>query len=457
MSYAQVYDLSRYSARVEDIGVEKPYYSPYIAKRKDDEGWFPDNLLPLISFLPEGASEPVVIPLTPPIREQFETKYREAKAAGQTEFQIKGFPQPIPLREAETILQTFAEVMDDARQGTFDPTRTQRTGREDKRLLIKANIQGIDYEEARRDILNAYPKAPEYPGALRAEVRLLDHQCDGVARLQHLFRKSREHHCRGVILADDMGLGKTLQLLALIAWAFEQQPDLEPVLVVAPVSLLENWEEETQKFFRPGSLPLLTLYGNSIKALRVPRASIDAQLAQEGLVKFLRPGWRDGARLVLTTYETLRDFEFSFAEECWSIMVCDEAQKIKNPNAMVTRSAKKQNVRFKIACTGTPVENTLADLWCLFDFIQPGLLGALNDFGRHYRRPIEAKTDQDRARVEELRTRIDPQVIRRTKAQVAKDLPRKIEQDCRIPLSPHQRRCMPTPSTCFASGMCRVR
>jgi Holliday junction resolvase len=439
VSYAQVYDLSRYSARVQNIGVEKPYYSPYITKRKDDEGWFPDNILPLISFLPEGPSEPVVIPLTPSMREQFEAKYREAKAAGQTEFQIKGFPQPIPIQEAEAILQTFAEVMDNARQGTFDPTGTQWTGREDKRLLIKANIQGIDYEEARRDILNAHPKAPEYPGALRAEVRLLDHQCDGVARLQHLFRKSREHHCRGVILADDMGLGKTLQLLALIAWAFERQPNLDPALVVAPVSLLENWEEETRKFFRPDSLPLLTLYGDSVKALRVPRASIDAQLAQEGLVKFLRPGWRQGARLVLTTYETLRDFEFSFAEERWSIMVCDEAQKIKNPNAMVTRSAKKQNVRFKIACTGTPVENTLADLWCLFDFIQPGLLGALNDFGRRYRRPIEARTDQDRERVEELRIRIDPQVIRRTKAQVAKDLPRKIEQDCRIPLSPHQR------------------
>jgi SNF2 family DNA or RNA helicase len=72
-------------------------------------------------------------------------------------------------------------------------------------------------------------------------------------------------------------------------------------------------------------------------------------------------------------------------------MVCDEAQRIKNPAAMVTRAAKKQNVGFKVACTGTPVENTLADLWCLFDFIQPGLLGALNDFGQRYRKPIEAK------------------------------------------------------------------
>src|SRR5580765_823824 len=105
-------------------------------------------------------------------------------------------------------------------------------------------------------------------------------------------------------------------------------------------------------------------------------------------------------------------------------MVCDEAQKIKNPNALVTRAAKKQNVRFKIACTGTPVENTLADLWCLFDFVQPGLLGALNDFGRKYRRPIEARTEEDKIRVDELRQLIAPQILRRTKQDVAKDLPK---------------------------------
>lgn len=440
VNYAQVYDLSRYSARIEDIGVEKPYYSPYIAKKNDDEGWFPDNILPLISFQPEGAREPVIIPLTPLVREQFAAKLQEAQATGQTTFQIKGFPQPIPVREAEAILQTFTEVLADARQGTFDPTQVKKVPqkRQDKRLIIKGNIQGIDYEEARRDVLTAYSITPVLPDALREETRLLDHQCKGVARLQHLFAKSPDH-CRGVILADDMGLGKTLQLLTFMAWAFEQQADLKPALIVAPVSLLENWEEEIRKFFKPNALPVLTLYGESIQAQRVPRASIDAQLAQEGLVKFLRPGWRHGARLVLTTYETLRDFEFSFAEKDWSIMVCDEAQKIKNPNTLMTRSAKKQKVRFKIACTGTPVENSLADLWCLFDFIQPGLLGALNEFGRRYRRPIEAQTDEEQARVEDLRRRIDPQVIRRTKAQVAKDLPQKREQDYRISLSTHQR------------------
>lgn len=113
-------------------------------------------------------------------------------------------------------------------------------------------------------------------------------------------------------------------------------------------------------------------------------------------------------------------------------MICDEAQKIKNPNAMVSRAAKKQNARFKIACTGTPVENTLTDLWCLFDFIQPGLLGALAAFGHRYKRPIEAETEEEKARVEELRRLIEPQILRRTKADVAPDLPAKILVDgCR--------------------------
>jgi len=167
--------------------------------------------------------------------------------------------------------------------------------------------------------------------------------------------------------------------------------------------------------------------------LRVPREAIDERLrTEDGLVRFLKPGWVGNAKIVLTTYETLRDLEFSFAAESWSVMVCDEAQRIKNPAAMVTRAAKKQNVWFKIACTGTPVENTLADLWCLFDFVQPGLLGALNDFGQRYRKPIEARNDEERTRVEELRTRISPQILRRTKAEVAKDLPQKIiVEECR--------------------------
>nr|WP_262924500.1 MULTISPECIES: DEAD/DEAH box helicase [Pseudomonas] len=138
------------------------------------------------------------------------------------------------------------------------------------------------------------------------------------------------------------------------------------------------------------------------------------------------------ARIVLTTYETLRDQELSLARQQWAIVICDEAQKIKNPAALITQAAKAIPSRFRIACTGTPVENTLIDLWCLFDFIQPGFLGGLNQFGREYQRPIEAGMERDTAALERLRGLIEPQTLRRTKQDVAKDLPAKIEdQGCR--------------------------
>ena len=441
VSYADIHDLTRYAARVENIGVERPYYSPFIAKKKEDEGWFPENVVPVISWIPDGDSEPIAVPITEDAEEQLRGKIEAAKKAGKDSFDLPGFDKPVPVKEAEFILGTFEEAFADIRKGTFDPGRERnQTQRRHERLslIARANIQSIDYEEARRDILISLPGEPEVPRALKATVRLKDHQRTGLAWLQHLYRKSPDH-CRGAVLADDMGLGKTLQLLMLIAWAHEGDSDLPPALVVAPLSLLENWDEESKNFFNLGALPILTAYGNKLASLRIPRASIDAQLQSENLVKFLKPGWRGDAKIVLTTYETLRDLEFSFAAEKWSIMVCDEAQKIKNPNALVTRAAKKQNVAFKIACTGTPVENTLADLWCLFDFVQAALLGALNDFGRRYRRPIEAETDEEKARVEELREKIRPQILRRMKEDVAKDLPKKTSVPVRLPLSGHQR------------------
>jgi hypothetical protein len=440
VSYASIYDLSLYSSRIEDIGAEKVFYSPFIAKKNEDEGWFPDNVVPVISWTPEGESEPVALPVTPEAKEQLQAKITEARENGQESFVLKGFDKPMAVGEAEFILQTFRNVYDDARKGAFDPAkpRNETATRPRKHLVIKANIQSIDYEEARRDILRNGLETPSLPAGLQQRVILKDHQLSGVAWLQHLFSNA-PHHCRGAILADDMGLGKTLQLLTLLAWMFETTPPLPPALIVAPVSLLENWEEEAAKFLRSGVLSFLTAYGDSLAALRVPRDSVDAQLRSEGLVKFLKPGWRGTANAVLTTYETLRDLEFSFAAEKWSVMICDEAQRIKNPNAMMTRAAKKQNVTFRVACTGTPVENTLVDLWCLFDYVQPGLLGALNDFGRRYRRPIEAETQEERARVKELRERISPQILRRTKAEVAKDLPAKRDVPSRVPLSSHQR------------------
>jgi hypothetical protein len=447
VSYAQVHDLSGYSARIEGIGVEKPYYSPYIAKRKEVDGWFPDNVLPVVVFTPRDGGDPVAVPTSKPIIEKLKKDLQAAQAAGKEELDVSWVPTPMSVEDAQHLVKTFEELFHDVELGkAIDPGKFRRPSKEalpqQKQLVLRANIQSVEYEELRREALQAVPAEPKLPSGIRPEYSLMPHQRAGLAWMQHLFSLQAEYQVRGAVLADDMGLGKTFQLLALMAWLLERQPDMPPMLVVAPVSLLENWAEEAGKFFLPGALPLLTAYGDGLAPLRVPRSQIDQRLLNEdGLVKFLRPGWVGDAKVVLTTYETLRDLEFSFAAQKWSLMVCDEAQRIKNPAAMVTRAAKKQNVAFKIACTGTPVENTLADMWCLFDYVQPGLLGALNDFGQRYRKPIEAKTEEEKGRVEELRARIEPQILRRLKVDVAQDLPPKVIVDeCRkLPLSAVQR------------------
>lgn len=188
-------------------------------------------------------------------------------------------------------------------------------------------------------------------------------------------------------------------------------------------------------------MEVLTLYGPALAKKRISKKELEDDLVSAGATRLLAPGWIGNAQVVLTTYETLRDMEFSLAAQRWSAIICDEAQKIKNPNALVTRAAKKQNARMRIACTGTPVENTLTDIWCLFDFIQPGLLGALKDFGERYRKPIEAETDDEKACIEQLRAIIEPQKLRRMKSDVAKDLPKKIEvETCReLQISNRQR------------------
>ncbi len=442
VKYAQVYDLSGYSSRIEGVGVEKPYYSPYIAKKKDDEGWFPENVTPVLAYTPEGESEPVVVPVNDKALKELRDGAEKAQAEGRTHVAVPWLPKPISVADALDVTSTIDRVVQEVKDRTFDPEKKgNRSAVPKKSLVLRGNIGGVDYEDRRREVLCASLGPPEIPKKLNPAYKLMEHQVEGLAWLQHLYGLQSEFQVRGAVLADDMGLGKTLQLLALMAWIVEKDPDVKPMLVVAPVSLLENWKEEAEKFV-PGALTLLTAYGDALAPLRVPRAQIDERLrTEDGLVKFLRPGWVGNAKLVLTTYETLRDLEFSFAAEKWSLMVCDEAQRIKNPAAMVTRAAKKQNVAFKIACTGTPVENTLADLWCLFDFIQAGLLGALNDFGQRYRKPIEAKTDEQKARVVELRNRIEPQILRRMKEDVAKELPRKvIVESCRrLKMSPPQR------------------
>jgi len=439
---SEIFDLSRYSERVFGFGIEKPYYSPFIARKNEDNDWFPENVVFGLVYTAEGDEASIALALTEETLAQFQDELLRAKEERRPSFPFQGCPKPVDVGQAEEMLAIFKEAKKDVSVGTFDP-KNPKAGREAqqrKGLVVKPNVTKLDHEERRGALALPNSAKPRLPKSLKSNIVLKEYQLHGVAWLQHLWSCSPTD-CRGALLADDMGLGKTVQLLTFIARCLEDDPSINPFLVVAPVSLLENWKEEIEKFFKAGAIPVLTLYGPALLAKRLSRDAIEAELAGAGVVKLLERDWLGNAKVVLTTYETLRDLEFSFALQKWSALICDEAQKIKNPDALVTRAAKKQNARLKIACTGTPVENSLTDLWCLFDFIQPGVLGILKDFGDRYRKPIEAETEEEKARIEELRALIDPQTLRRTKAEVAKDLQKKIVVEaCRkLPISERQR------------------
>jgi SNF2 family DNA or RNA helicase len=427
--------LSRYSERVEGFGVEKPYYSPFIARKSDDAGWFPENVEFGLCYTPDTGGETIAVSLNEDSIAEFRNEARKAQEERRETFDFPGCPKPVPVAWANEALDTLGKAGEQVRKREFDPAKaaTRAKTAERKGLVVKPNVTTLDYEE-RRGALASTAAAARLPASLLPEFALKAHQLSGVAWLQHLWKLS-PMACRGALLADDMGLGKTIQLLTFIAAAIEEQPGIDPFLVVAPVSLLENWKEEIAKFFAPGALRVLTLYGPSLAERRISKQALDEELVRGGATRLLSPGWLGGSQVVLTTYETLRDLEFSLASQRWSAMICDEAQKIKNPNALVTRAAKKQNARLKIACTGTPVENTLTDIWCLFDFVQPGLLGALKDFGDRYRRPIESESDEEKERLAKT-------CPGRSRSRHAGSCP------CRT----GSGRCMPTRSPSFAGA-----
>lgn len=440
---AEVFDLKRYSERVVGIGVQPAIVSPHIPKPEGDP-WFPganETVETVMGEVPLEDGTTFQLAVDKKVYATLKAAVESAQQEGKKHIDVPGAPNRVTVERAKAMLDELASRFEGDAGGTSGRSRTKADRKERQELLIRTNVASTEYFE-RREVALGFSAAtpPKLPKSLRHSIALKDHQRVGVAWMQHLLSKA-PNYCRGAVLADDMGLGKTLQLLTVIARAIEDDPRVDPVLVVAPVSLLENWKEEAEKFFEPGALPLLTLYGDALARMRARTTEIEDDLVKLGFTRFLRDGWLGDAKVVLTTYETLRDLEFSLAATRWSLMICDEAQKIKNPAAMVTRAAKKQNVGFKIACTGTPVENSLADLWCLFDYIQPGLLGALNEFGTRYRRPIECEDDEQKARVEELRGIIEPQILRRLKADVAKDLPKKVvvESGRSLAMSKYQR------------------
>ena len=423
-TFEAVIDLSSYGDRVVGIGEAERITSPFLVKEAT-ENWLPAEVKDL------GLDGEVLCKWDASNREhfnEFEQRLDEARSAGDDTVCLPGTDLSLPIKAAQQLFDNWSKKLNPADAlSSLAAIKGARAV-----LLIENNIEEATYAERREDALLAGRHAhADLPELLRPEIQLREHQLKGVGWMQHLFGLSPTH-VAGCLLADDMGLGKTIQLLTFLVWYLEKNPDDKPTLIVAPVSLLDNWERELERFFYADALPVMKLYGGALSAVRFKKEEIPDDLRAKGIKNLLRPDWIGNARIVLTTYETLRDQEFSLARQQWAIVVCDEAQKIKNPAALITQAAKAIPARFRVACTGTPVENTLIDLWCLFDFIQPGFLGGLNQFGREYQRPIEAGAERDSGALERLRGLIEPQTLRRTKQDVAKDLPAKIvDKACR--------------------------
>jgi hypothetical protein len=473
IDFNDIYALDNYGGRIDGIGVAKPIYSAYIKKEGgDDSSWAP----PLLGVSLTPGSAPVFIAVDEIWVTEFEAKIEQAKAAGVDKVADPRLPIPLSIPEAIDLVKELKVLLgiigsggDPLPPGPTPPGPTPPgptppspnppgKGRKET-LLVKVNITQLDYSETAAEEMRAailkVPEgfSPQLPTDLKSEIKLKKHQLDGLAWMQYLYSKAPEY-CRGALLADDMGLGKTLQLLSLLSWFYERNPEAPPSLIVAPPVLMQNWKNEAKNFFN--NFPeILLLHADGLSARRQPKQFIDQSLLDKKIANLLTPNWLGSAKVVLTTYETVRDYEFSLARQEFTFMICDEAQKIKTPNAQSTTAAKKQKAKFRIACTGTPVENSLADLWCLFDFIQPGLLGALDEFGRTYRKPIEAKEagDEKAAEViENLRAIVSPQILRRMKSDIADELPQKIlvsndeyefdgalRKRLSVPISNHQR------------------
>ncbi|MGO8699179.1 MAG: DEAD/DEAH box helicase [Limisphaerales bacterium] len=250
---------------------------------------------------------------------------------------------------------------------------------------------------------------PPSLGDLAAVLR--PYQKEGVAWLH--FLRANDF---GGILADEMGLGKTVQVLAFLRWIKERRgaAPAGPSLVICPASLVFNWEAEAKKF--TPSLRVLALHGAERHALFPERARRD---------------------LIITSYTLLRRDAAHYQGLEFDTIVLDEAQHIKNRQTRNAQAVKGLRAAHRIILTGTPMENSVLDLWSLFDFLMPGYLGAAADFRERYEAPIVR--DRNAAAQARLARRLRPFILRRRKRDVAADLPEKIEQVSYCELTEEQR------------------
>lgn len=348
------------------------------AERVRDVGEWQAPLLPWIKIDPQNWGAPVAagvrldgveLPLDIATLEQALGDMQTALAQRQSTITIAD--QTVAATPANiTALQQLHRIM--TREEGAQKPQDGDTEAIKNVLIIETNLDETSFA---RTITGQRLGQQALPFGLKTRPK--KHQEFGITWLQ-------QHWCQGshgAMLCDDMGLGKTFQALAFCLWLREQMEaghiGTKPLLLIAPVGLLRNWEAEINThLMAPGLGNLVRAYGEHLKFLKRGRHSdgtAGLDTAQLG-----------SADVVLANYEAVSDYQLSFGAIPFAAVVLDEAQKIKSPKARMTHAVKALNAEFVLAMTGTPVENRLADLWCIADAVQPGALADLKDFSARY-------------------------------------------------------------------------
>lgn len=319
----------------------------------------------------------------------------------------------IKLGRIKPLLRFVVQYSQDQKEGASDFLKLRRyqlmllQEAELAIAAVSARWQGTEEVQRRLYPLTQLTELPQLdiPAGLNAVLRPYQHQ--GFNWLQFL----RTQGLAG-ILADDMGLGKTIQALAQLQYEKEQGRLKKPSLVIAPTSLVENWFVEALRF--TPALKVLVFHG-----------------AGRYRDQF------DDYDLIISTYGLVQRDKKRFMKYQFYYLILDEAQFIKNARTKTTQIVLQLQAKYRLCLTGTPLENHLGELWSLFHFLMPGLLGNAKQFGQYFRNPIEKNADQERQRL--LMKRIQPFILRRTKNRVADELPEKTEMVRMIELSGNQR------------------
>jgi superfamily II DNA or RNA helicase len=318
-------------------------------------------------------------------------------------------------------LQSLRQLIEEARGLAESPSAPLRISRYQAGLWAELVALGVVTEQAQAwqrqagALLDIDTITEHHPPA-RLAAALRPYQRDGFGWLASLWELEL-----GGILADDMGLGKTLQTLAMICHVRARGPDVGPFLVVAPTSVVSGWVDEAARF-----APELSVEPVTDTLARSGRAIEEVATAD----------------VVVTTYTLFRLEAEAYRAVDWAGLILDEAQFVKNHQAKTYRCVRELPAPFKLALTGTPMENNLMELWSLLSITAPGLFPDPKGFAEQYARPIERGGDVER--LARLRRRIKPLIKRRTKELVAGDLPAKQEQTHAVELHPRHRKLYDT-------------